>query len=766
MNDEQIKLLIGSLLHESSKVFIDNKDIKTDEEMYKFFSEEIKLDDKNILEKITYYNDNNLDNLKKNSSTYIVHVAKKIALGTYSQSHEDRFSYNKETKLASIFNILNNNHQNFSYDNKIFDDKNINYPIEKNTKSSPNIYQNIKNNIKKALLKMEYSKDFLNYLLEVLEKNLIYIPSNTSKDSLLDISLYDYSKLIAAISSCIFQYKTSKNIYDLREKLYMKYNEFCNENVFLIYSMDVSGIQDFIYTIHTEKALKTLRARSFYLEIMMEHLVDELLDLLKLSRANILYTGGGHAYLILPNTLDVKKELDTFERRINKWFIDTFNISLYIAGGCGECSANSLRNYPKGSYSEIFKNISSDISLKKMRRYNSEQIIEMISQKTTQKERECKVCKRTDMLTENDKCEICENLQLISNEILKDEFFVIVNEKVNNSLPLPLGKYLVSKNKKEIANTIKYDKTYIRCYSKNKFHDDIFATKIWVGDYVQKGSFEELSNSATGINRIALLRADIDNLGQSFISGFENDKNKDLYVTISRTSVFSRKLSTFFKLYINNVIENGKYFLPGASKKQRDVVIVYSGGDDMFIVGAWDDIIGISVDIYESFKKYCQNTLTISAGIGVYHNNYPISSMAKEVGELEENSKSMDGKNSITIFDENNCYKWNDFIDNILNGKLKFIYENFENAKELSRSLLYKILEFLRNRDDIINLARFSYLMARLEDSMSNDNRENFEKTNRKFSKQMCKWIQNDKDSKELITAIYIYAYLTREEGK
>ena len=42
--------------------------------------------------------------------------------------------------------------------------------------------------------------------------------------------------------------------------------------------------QKFIYTITTKSALKSLRSRSFYLEIMMEHIIDTLLDKLHLSR--------------------------------------------------------------------------------------------------------------------------------------------------------------------------------------------------------------------------------------------------------------------------------------------------------------------------------------------------------------------------------------------------------------------------------------------------------------------------------------------------
>ena len=68
----------------------------------------------------------------------------------------------------------------------------------------------------------------------------------------------------------------------------------------------------------------------------------------------------------------------------------------------------------------------------------------------------------------------------------------------------------------------------------------------------------------------------------------------------------------------------------------------YSGGDDLFIVGSWDDIIGFAVDLYYALKKYTQGTLKISGGIGLYPSKYPISVMAKQTGELERCSKRND----------------------------------------------------------------------------------------------------------------------------
>ena len=84
----------------------------------------------------------------------------------------------------------------------------------------------------------------------------------------------------------------------------------------------------------------------------------------------------------------------------------------------------------------------------------------------------------------------------------------------------------------------------------------------------------------------------MDNLGQAFVAGFE-DKN----TSISRTTTFSRKLSEFFKLHINYILRNPEFHLGKDAPQQRNALIVYSGGDDVFLIGAWDDVIGFAVDL-------------------------------------------------------------------------------------------------------------------------------------------------------------------------
>ena len=54
----------------------------------------------------------------------------------------------------------------------------------------------------------------------------------------------------------------------------------------------------------------------------MEHYIDELLRLCGLGRTNLLYSGGGHCYALLPNTEKVRQAAEDWNRRFNDWLCE------------------------------------------------------------------------------------------------------------------------------------------------------------------------------------------------------------------------------------------------------------------------------------------------------------------------------------------------------------------------------------------------------------------------------------------------------------
>lgn len=76
-------------------------------------------------------------------------------------------------------------------------------------------------------------------------------------------------------------------------------------------------------------------------------------------------------------------------------------------------------------------------------------------------------------------------------------------------------------------------------------------------------------------------------------------------------------------------------------------------------------------------------------------------------------------------------------------------------------AFLYHLVELLRNTEEKINTARYVYLLSRMEPQ---DDKKRMQYN--AFSRKMYEWSKNNKDRKELITAIYLYVYLNREGGE
>lgn len=683
--------------------------------------------------------------------------------------------------LESIFNILNGNEQKLYYEPGTLNAAaRINHPCDRKKKYDKAFYEKLRRRLQTQLKGMECTREYISSLLAVLETNFSYIPSSAPKDMGADVSLYDHLKLTAAAASCIYGYLQEKGITDYKDSLFLKAEDFYKEEAFLLYSMDVSGIQDFIYTIISKNALKTLRARSFYLEIMMEHIIDCLLQELHLSRANLIYSGGGHCYILMPNTEKVRKTADSYMEQLNHWLMDTFQISLYVAAGAVPCSADTLKNEPKGSYSELFRQAGIQISRKKSSRYSAADIRMLNGREYDDHTRECSICKKIGKTDEEGICPVCRAIEKFSKNILYDEFFIVTRQETDGALPLPGGYYLSAGSRDLLEGSMQKDGQFVRAYSKNQIPEGKYtAAKLWAGDYTTGKTFEEYAAQAEGIGRIGILRADVDNLGQAFVSGFENPKNQDKYVTLSRTASLSRQLSLFFKLYVNRILAFPSYTINGKKASPRNATICYSGGDDLFIAGSWNEIIELAVDIRREFHTYTQGMLTLSAGIGIYAPGYPVRAAAGETGELEECSKSRPGKDAVTVFRDGQkhwetdasgvrkmvsdaAYSWQEFETSVIGEKYSVVRRFFDTSKDRGKSFLYHLLQLIRSREEKISFARYVYLLSRMEPEKEAEPEE--KEAYREFSARMYQWIKNEKDCRQLKTAISLYAYMVREK--
>ena len=259
--------------------------------------------------------------------------------------------------LRSIFSHLNGEHPGYSVP-AARPDGALHDPVQDAPDIPAAVYRELYQELTGQLTGLQFSPAQANALLGLLESQCSALPASTARDEDRDISLYDQLKLTAALAACVSEYLQQADAFSLLDTP----AELRREPAFLLYTADFSRIQRFIYTVHTEGALRSLRSRSFFLELLMEHYMDELLDGCGLTRTNIIYSGGGHCYLLLPNTATVQQTLADWNRAFNGWLNEQFGVQLFLANGWTPCSANDLCNVPAEAspYKALFRRVNAE----------------------------------------------------------------------------------------------------------------------------------------------------------------------------------------------------------------------------------------------------------------------------------------------------------------------------------------------------------------------------------------------------------------------
>jgi CRISPR-associated protein Csm1 len=235
----------------------------------------------------------------------------------------------------------------------------------------------------------------------------------------------------------------------------------------------------------------------------------------------------------------------------------------------------------------------------------------------------------------------------------------------------------------------------------------------------QQLSFEEIAEKSIGDKKLALLKLDVDNLGNIFSKGLGKSS------TVSRVTSLSRMLALFFEGYINHIISEKQW--------QDSLYVVFSGGDDTFVVGAWDKVLDFAKEFYDKFRDFtCHHPqVTFSAGICILREDFPVIMSSRITEEALEEAKSylekgqdVPQKNRISLFGEVFSWPEYDAVKNLKGLLLEIIANNAQKktADSFGRTFLYKIWrstlgfkrileDSLRGRVDGIRFWRLAYYL-------------------------------------------------------
>ena len=586
-------------------------------------------------------------------------------------------------------------------------------------------------------------------ILAFLEKEATFIPARTGKDE--DVSLFDHLKTTCAIASCMYLYHKDSLSKDIRKQI-----ENRSEKKYLLISGDISGIQKFIYNITSKGALKLLRARSFFLEIISEDFVQELLDELNLSRANLLYCAGGHFYILAPNTKECREKTDNLRSELNRRLLEKFEGNLYYAIDYLSFSGNQFKDFSK-LWVDIGRKVLEQKS-KKFYEFLINDMNEFLREdcrdtEYLNKDKRCDACKRfvselkRDTEKESEYCEVCYALNSIGTKLANKKYRVILRYRdvKNPDLELPFSRIkIVEKIEGTNFNAVFQINSFgipgevLELKQKADFN----FVPLALARYSCGKDLDTLAKSSVGIEKIGVLRMDVDNLGKIFREGLDRKLR-----TISRITNLSRFLNYFFKGYLNLLGEFEERNVKGIcnsvwgdgrlrARKNRDFTIVYAGGDDLLMVGSWDDVLEIAFDINALFRKYVgeNDNITISAGFCIFDKKFPFYKMAEISGDKEGIAKN-EGKNRMWMFERGAKFGYEDEVkekelvikESIEWNKFPGVWKDFGHLlpllkeKKISKGNIAKLLainnQYKENMKNINWAVQLSYWYGKLNEN-------------------------------------------------
>ena len=588
--------------------------------------------------------------------------------------------------LHSIFSKLNIDQNNQKSNQTFFPlselkfDLNSLFPLNINTQESRSQeqsqkeYKNLWNKFENDFSKINFEGNFNSVIitiLSLLEQYISFLPSSVYKTS-PDISLFSHSKTVCAIAGCIMSVLNKQDVLKYFNAMKMKVDSpLLNEPIIKLVMGDISGIQEFIYSIKSKGALKNLKGKSAYIQMLSELVAVSILKNNNLTNANIMFVGGGNFYLLLPANVDIESE----SKRVSKILYNELKTDMSIAITGVDINWNDFR---EGNFGEKWYEVGKLTGIEK-RRKNKNILTD------ANKSSEFMLLKSSNIDEDLPDSKIYEDFArkfTNSNWLYKDssskQFIKIFDSNIEFSksgLPHNSG---ISINNFDYINSGGY--SFKSIVNHAALHDNDIA------------SLEILSERcSSGKKTWGVLRADIDNLGKIFRNGLKkkkDDESEEL-VTISRISTLSYLISLFFGGHIQTILKQDNF--------KDKTIAVYSGGDDLFLIGSWDVLPELALQIRNDFLKFTKrDDITISAGIFISPSSkYPISHAAREAGRMLSSAK-LAGKNKICFLDDSPL-SWDDFtnVGKVKDSIIRLIDDAGKNGSE-SRSLIRILKESLQ----------------------------------------------------------------------
>lgn len=558
-----------------------------------------------------------------------------------------------------------------------------NYKLAEIEEKYKNIYNELISDIVCVLNNAEKDKSILMTsaaLDSIFFKYLSNIPAFYTGDN-DDISLYEYAKVVSAFSSAGYMQKDSLN------------------GKFALIRGDFFSIQSFIFNkdAASKNPANSLRGKSFYVSLMSDIASLNVLETLNLPYFNLMMNAAGQFVILSDYNDEISQKLLALKNEMEIWLYNKYYASVSMGLSVLACS---IDDFNSSKFNLLLLKLLGEKEKSKATRFNLTEekpyIFADYYKHFTENSSKCEYC--GIMPKKDNKFSACDNclLYLQYGQNLRTSKYLYIIKNKNGEF---FNKYSISFDENKKADAFmrmhidmqdKADKSY-------NYQDVIHYRSYVAVDNDVIRSFADIaaySMDKSGANILAVLKADVDNLGLIFACGLsEKDSNGKVTrgrLTFSRTNMLSRLIHNFFSYHLYMIMQ----------EKKLNIYTVFAGGDDLFLVGRYDEVIKTAKILYDEFERFTNKNkeITISCGIGFYNDSLPVWFMAEDAEHRLEKAKHFRAKGQEASIIKGNIsllygeYKYATFLKEyaVFQEKIKY----YDKHIDVSHGLLYKLMNY------------------------------------------------------------------------
>jgi CRISPR-associated protein Csm1 len=577
------------------------------------------------------------------------------------------------------------------------------------------------------------------------------IPSATAFNVRPDVSLYDHSRVAAALATALwrFHHDLGRTDADAAKQLKDQQHSW-KEKKFLLIQGDFFGIQDFIFANGgdtNKRAAKLLRGRSFYVSLLSECAALKVLDALNLPSTSQVINAAGKFMIVAPNTDNTKAALQKVRQEMDGWFLQHSWGQAGVGLAWTEASCNDFRRNPKGEklspYRKLIDKLFAQMEIIKGQRFNlcaSESAPIIFKDFRASFDKNKGVCQIDGRSPASQQIDNDTFISTLAHDQIETGHWLTRRERIlitrqslgmTSALKIPVFGYHISFAGDEDAqgkfgaearngNLLRawdfslpdkddkhkplwngYARRTINAYV--PLFDDKAQAEAALGKYAGEEKLD--LDDAKTLNHIAcedqVLQDNHQWQGISALSTLKGDvDNLGMIfqtglgdnISFSKTAALSRQINAFFTVYLPWLCQT----------EYPNTYTVFAGGDDFFLIGPWLSQIKLAGKMRQAFQDYVARNPEIhfSAGISTTKPGLPINQLGNMAEEALDQAKAHNPeaikgarlpKNAVSCF--NQKMFWEEFVE--LTGNRRNGLDRLSEEHCLSTGYVYGLLNLI-----------------------------------------------------------------------